>query len=583
MVKCEATGKEDNSVVKSTSLILHTEENEQLELTAHNPEKSGLIGYILRNPAGFISEPNNTVNLFNDSDFAAAHAYFSEQKLDRFVFSVSSALFHSRYPKLGLRLYASGLTEYRQSRFWPFWFASELNLTEAKTADIIEDYLLDLWNSPKGQRWTPGMFYQTGFLEVEDRQQIGEIFFFKCVLPVRRSVSRKPDTITFAFDSDTQSFYTINARVRHAESEHRFRFVEFIDPKLAPPDLRKFATKNEQKQWKVLFVLDRHIGDNLSLFSTHLAYLSKMAQFDITLDASMCPFFHNASPEVINRFFPRKGVKLLKDLPAHKADYDLVFDPYDWLSDMFDLKPQNDSCALSIVSGLEYGRCCLNKQRRDILDIHMNSLKNMGFISQQEPTPEFVRYLITTEERTSLRNKSRARLLCDFLKKRTAKIVSIFPYGLSEDRRYPVEALQSVINALLRDPDVQIVIAGNNFDTPEMALTIRSDWQDYNQPSIHRIRLFSNEPLANLIELMFASDVVVSMDSGPLHLARSLRVHPIGLYTKKVNDEESLTYFPWLVEDGTVDVLKPNIGDEHVNPAHLSSAIQKKLNFLPLI
>ena len=581
MVKCDATGKEANSFARSSKFVSRTEENRQLEFDAKNPTTNGLIVYILRNPAGFITEPKNAAKFFTDSDFAVAHAYFSEHKLDRFVFSVSTALFHSRYPKLGLRLYASGLTEYHQSRFWPFWFTNELNLVEAKTIDTIENFLLELWNSPKGERWTPGMFYQTGFLEVEDRQQIGELFFFKCALPVRRNVSRKPDAITFLFDSDTQSFYTINARVRYAESEHRFKFVEFIEPKLAPPDLRKFLSKDCPRRWRVLFVLDRHIGDNLSLFSTHITYLSKLAQFDITLDASMCPFFHKAPQEVIDRFFPGMGVKLLETLPANKADYDLVFDPYDWLSDMFDLKPQNDSCAVSIVSGLEYGRCCLNKKRRDILDIHMNSLKHMGFVPHEEPVPEFIQYRITTEERASIREKSRAALLRNSLKKRTAKIISIFPYGLSENRRYPVEALQSVITVLLRDPNIQILIAGNDFDASEMALTIRHDWQDNNQQSERRIRMFSNEPLANLIELLLASDVVVSMDSGPLHLARSLRVQPIGLYTKKVNDEEELTHFPWLVEDGTADVLKPNIGAEHVNPAHLLSAIQKKLNFLP--
>jgi hypothetical protein len=583
MVKCDATRKNKDDFVPATQLNPLSEKEGQFRSDARNTKNaSGLIAYILRNPAGFISNPQSAQNIFNDSDFAAAHAYFSKQDKSRYVFAVSSALFHSRCSNLDLRLYASGMTEYRQSRFWPFWYASELSVAEAKTADRIEGYLLDLWNAPKSARWTPGMFYQTGRLEVEDRHQIGEMFFFKCVLPVRRSVSRKPETITFAFDSNTQSFYTINARVRYWESEHRFRFVEFIAPKLTPPNLQKFLAKNSPRQWKVLFVLDRHIGDNLSLFSTHLGYLAKLAQFDLTLDASMCPFFQKAPSDITNRFFSGKGIKFLESFPARRDDYDLVFDPYDWLAGMFELKPQNDSGAVSIVSGIEYSRFCLNKERRDILDIHMSSLKRMGIASCHEPIPEFVRYQITSEERTQNRKKARASLLCNSPKKQTAKIVSIFPYGLCAERRYPVEALQAVIQTLLRDPDIHIVIAGTSYDTPEMALTIRTEWHDMNRSSEQRIRLFSDEPLANLIDLMLASDVVVSMDSGPLHLARSLRVQPIGLYTKKVNDIAALMYFPWLVEDGTADVLKPNFNDDHVNPAHLSSAIQKRLNFLPL-
>jgi ADP-heptose:LPS heptosyltransferase len=582
-VKCSVTAKKENDVVQSKLLNSRTEEEVQSKFDAQHYEKlSGLIAFILRNPASFISRPDTATNLFNDSDFASAHAFFSEQNYAKYVFSISSALFHGRYSDLDLRLYASGMTEYRRSRFWPFWYASELNSQEAKASDKIESYLLDLWNSPKGERWTPGMFYQTGYLEVEDFHQIGELFFFKCILPVRRSVARKPDTITFAFDTETQSFYTINARVRYEESEHRFRFVEFIEPTLNPPDLRKYLAKNDSQKWKVLFVLDRHIGDNLSLFSTHIAYLLKLKHLDLTLDASMCPFFQKAPREVVSRFFPGTNFKVLETLPANKADYDLVFDPYDWLSNMFELKPQNDSGAVSIVSGLEYARCCLNKTRRDILDIHMSSLKRLGVVCVDESLPEFVRYKISPKERTQIREQFRTEFFGDLRRERSAKIVSFFPYGLSDDRRYPVEALQAVINALLRDPDIQIIIAGTQSDTPEMALTIRSDWQDIDQSPERRIRLFSDEPLPSLINLMLASDVVVSMDSGPLHLARSLRVQPIGLYTKKVNNIASLMWFPWLVEDGTADVLKPNLEDDHVNPAHLVSAIQKRLNFLPL-
>jgi ADP-heptose:LPS heptosyltransferase len=582
MVKCKDNNKDEKSAVQTPELISRNAEGDFLQFDARDSKKSGLIAYILRNPAAFVAQPGTAADLFGDSDFAAAHAYFSEPKLEKYVFSVCTALFRQRYHDVGLRLYASGLTESRQCRFWPFWFAKDLNPDEAKSPDKIENYLLELWNSPKGPRWTPGMFYQTGFLEIEDFQKIGELFFYKCGLPIRRSVGRKPDSITFVFDTDTRSFYTINSRVRWEEPEHRFRFVEFIDPKLTPPDLRKFTAMELARKWKILFVLDRHIGDNLSLFSTHLSYLSRFEQFDITVDSSMCLIFHKAPREIVNRFFHGAGIKFLETLPANKADYDLVFDPYDWTSNMFDLKPQNDSCAVSIVSGLEYGRCCLNRQRRDILDIHMNSLKRMGFASPDEPTPEFVRYRINKEERVSIREKTRARLLRISAQKKSAKIVSIFPYGLTEDRRYPTEALQSVMNSLLRDPNIHVLIAGNQYDTSEMALTLRTDWMDQRQPLESRIRMFSEEPLASLIDIMLASDVVVSMDSGPLHLARALRIQPIGLYTGKVNKEELLTHFPWLVEDGTAETLKPNVGDEHVNPAHLISAILKKLNFLPL-
>jgi hypothetical protein len=564
-----------NDFVKTGLQNLHANEGART-----NKAASGLISYILRNPVGFMSQPESAKDIFRDSDFAEAHNYFSAQQSDRYVHTVSTVLFHDRYPKLDLRLYASGMSEFRQSRFWPFWLAHELTSSEAQQSDVVADYLLNVWNEAGNkEQWATGMFYQTGFLEIEEQLQIGEVFYFKCLLPVRRSGARKPDTLTFAFDSETRGFYTINARVRHEEAEHRFRFVEFIEPKLNPPDLRKFLAAGTPKQWRVLLVLDRHIGENLSLFSTHISYLSKIPQFDLTLDASMCPFFHKATHHEIERFLPGTKVKMLESLPADRADYDLVFDPYDWLTEMFDLKPQNDSGVPSIVSGLEYGRCYLHKRRRDILDMHMSSLKRMGIVPANEPIPEFVRYKIGLAERASIRQKARAKLLHNFPGKNSAKIVSFFPFGLSDDRRYPFQRLQTVIRALLNNPNVSVVIAGTDYDTPEMAMTIRSDWRDLDQRYKDRIRLFSNEPLPDLIGLILASDAVVSMDSGPLHLARSLRVEPIGLYTGKVNDDKKLIAFPWLVEDATAEVLKPAAREKHVFPDQLVSAIRKKLNY----
>ena len=111
-----------------------------------------------------------------------------------------------------------------------------------------------------------------------------------------------------------------------------------------------------------------------------------------------------------------------------------------------------------------------------------------------------------------------------------------------------------------------------------MVTAIRSEWCGVNHPCRHRIKVYFNEPLSNLIQLMLASDVVVAMDSGPLHLARALRVNPIGLYTGKVNDPKLLISFPWLVEDNTAEVLRPESNKDHVFPGPILRAIQKRLD-----
>ena len=92
------------------------------------------------------------------------------------------------------------------------------------------------------------------------------------------------------------------------------------------------------------------------------------------------------------------------------------------------------------------------------------------------------------------------------------------------------------------------------------------------------VRMCYNEPLSNIMDLMIASDVVVAIDSGPLHLARALRVKPIALYTGKINDPETFTTFPWYAEDGTIEPLKPWPPDTHVAAEEVLMAIERRLS-----
>ncbi len=581
MLKFRTNTSAGQSVPESTPKSARGLETEVLASSTSNREadaQSALIEHIQANPASFVWNPLPTIKHFTERDFASAYNYFASDFPDRQVYAVSHDLFHRQNARLDSELRARGLSDYGRNRLWPFWDARTF-LSEADAQDLqaTEAALLDFWNSPPGEQPSAAMHFQTGYMQAEKRFQLGGLHFFKCLLPVRASIGRHPSHITLAFDSKTRGFYSLNARVRFEDPEPRFRYIDFVRPDLSPPAVRQFLAPGSKNQWKVLVVLDRHIGDNLSLFTTHVPFLAAVPNFEVTVDASLCPFFRNVPSQVIRRFLPGAAVNVIDKPPPNRADFDLVFDPYDWVADSFHLKPQNDSGAISIVSGIELARCHLHKRRRDILDIHMQALKRFGVAPLDATTPEFLRYAIAPAERHSVRQTTRQELLRTA--RRDAKIVAIFPFGLTPDRRYPTERLQSVMRALLNDPRIHLVLAGTDFDTPEMVLSAHSDWPGVVHPCNHRVTVYFNEPLEQLIGLMLASDAVVCMDSGPLHLARALRVNPIALYTGKVNKTEEMLSFPWFVEDGTAEILIPDRSDAsgHVLPDMILHAVENRL------
>lgn len=543
---------------------------------SESSQQNRLVQYIRQNPASFVLSARADLPNLTDSELEQAHRFFSKDDPRRHVYSVCSEFVHSRCPNLDSALLHNCISEYSSSRFWPFWNASDLSDAECVDDERVCDYLMELWNEDKSYRYYPSVFCETGFPRLERKLTQGNFFFFKFTLPAYESALKRPSSIALAFDRRAKAFYSVNSRIQSAEPEFQFKQIEWIPPRQIPPRLQPLLTRGEERQWKILFVLDRHIGDNLSLFTTHLKYLSKFSQFDLTLDVSMCPFFNNVQQHIL-RFLPENAeVNVAEVLPASRAEFDIVFDPYDWVTGAFWQKPQNDSTATSIVSALELASCQFHNKRRDILDIHMSALRRMGVVAETEPTPEFVRYRISNSERGSIRARTRNSILRG-TSSSSAKIVSFFPFGLTPDRRYHPKRLQIIIERLLQDPDIHVIIAGTQWDTPEMVQAVRTDCPGVGHPCQNRLKIYVQEPLPEVLALMLASDVVVSMDSGPLHLARALRINPIALYTNKVKDSRYLT-FPWLVEDDTVEPLLPDCCEHHVSPGLLLHRIQSRLS-----
>ncbi len=175
-----------------------------------------------------------------------------------------------------------------------------------------------------------------------------------------------------------------------------------------------------------------------------------------------------------------------------------------------------------------------------------------------------------------MRKRGRAWACCGLNNNKTYHIITFFPFGQLTDRKYPTHRLREILRQLSLDRSCVIVLCGSAHDTADIVDIVSGEYEGLDLDK--NLKTCYQQPMPVILDLIMGSDVVVAMDSGPLHLARTLRVKPIALYTDKVNDPERFLAFPWYVDDDTVDALIPPLGDTHVTTDQIVSEIKKRLS-----
>ena len=102
-------------------------------------------------------------------------------------------------------------------------------------------------------------------------------------------------------------------------------------------------------------------------------------------------------------------------------------------------------------------------------------------------------------------------------------LIVIHPGGNWNLKQWPPENFARLIDAILVDSSVKVVIAGGAQDRKASEAISRLTKKD-------PVVLTGNLTLIQLMALMKRADLVVSADSGPLHLAASLGTKTIGLF-----------------------------------------------------
>jgi ADP-heptose:LPS heptosyltransferase len=551
-----------------------------------------IIQFILANPVRVIWEPLQVLSGFSHTELSLANKYFSTNDPSTFVYSVCTDHIRRNVTCLDEKLIRWKLATRSANRFWPFWLiGSEGAQVELSQAQNVKKYLMKLWNeSPPPWNSVQGlkrslMSSQTGRLRITKTRTANGFVFLKCTTPTAPTLNGRqsdyPGYFTVCFEISTRSFFTMNSRIKCDPTETQYRYFESIRPGLEPPSVEvlKSTSNSKQRPISVLLILDRHIGDSLSLFSTYVEAISRLPFVELTVSTFRCTFFSSLKASYLKQVFPGRKIGLVHE-PVDPFSFDLVLDPYDLVPGIFEKKPQNESGQVSIVSAIEFVISFTQGKRRDILDIHFYSLKRLGLLPEKTFKLPFIQFNPPSRAGSRLVGLARRWLQKRAGLGKNTRVVTFFPLGLSEDRKYPAQRLREVIRNILRRNNVFIALAGGGlFDRAELGSAISGRIENEMSGAKDRIMILFDKSFVEVTALILASDVVVAMDSGPLHLARACRAMPLALYSSKVHDPELFLAFPWYVDDASVQRLVPDkrYKDPHVAANTLQKAIEQKL------
>lgn len=155
-----------------------------------------------------------------------------------------------------------------------------------------------------------------------------------------------------------------------------------------------------------------------------------------------------------------------------------------------------------------------NKPNETTVNLNLKVLKKIG-INKQNILPEIYsdpEYLDAVKKMLDIQNINPNK-----------KLIAIFPGALHETKRYPLENLNTFIKQIPEDWNCHFLLLGSKNEN-----SLTAYLKEENEKKC--TDLCGKIDLYELISLLDLSDVVISNDSGPMHMAAALKKDQIALF-----------------------------------------------------
>lgn len=127
--------------------------------------------------------------------------------------------------------------------------------------------------------------------------------------------------------------------------------------------------------------------------------------------------------------------------------------------------------------------------------------------------------------------------------------IAVHPLTSDALKQWPVERFQELIRRLAEEFGVKVVVIGKE----EM------DGKEFDNLGKNVINLINKTSLAELAQILKQSKLLISCDSGPMHLAAAVGTPVIALFRNDLPGKTARRWGPW--GEGHTVIEKSNLGD----------------------
>jgi heptosyltransferase II len=231
--------------------------------------------------------------------------------------------------------------------------------------------------------------------------------------------------------------------------------------------------------------------------------------------------------------------------------------------------PMKESHLVSFLAGIR-SRLGYRRKWGSLLTKSLIDTRDSGLKHEVESNCELLQCLGVASSDKDLTLELDESLINDLIKEYpftgTDRVVVIHPWTSDPVKEWPLENFRCLIEKVEKELDVTTVIIGGELE----ALNTFA-WKTNSRQNI--IDLTGKTTLVQLAALLKRSRLLVSADSGPVHLAACVGTPVIALFRNDIPGKTPRRWGPW--GSGNQVIAKPNIND--ISVAEVFTAVEEKL------
>ena len=180
-----------------------------------------------------------------------------------------------------------------------------------------------------------------------------------------------------------------------------------------------------------------------------------------------------------------------------------------------------------------------------LLTHKMQDNKNLGFKHEVESNLDLVGLIGANTGDKEIRLGK----LPEYSNSEYSQAIAVHPFTSDPVKQWPIERFQELIRRLAQDPGVKVLIVGKE----------EKEAKQFDNLAKGVVNLINKTSLVELAQILKLSKLLVSCDSGPMHLAAAVGTPVLALFRNDLQGKTARRWGPW--GNGHIVIEKSRLAD----------------------